>query len=83
MASVYLRGGGKTTRISPDTKSDLSGLFSKKIWLVLGAGAVRKGSLSRSFFSRLIAPTGVVERVYFASLVSIKYLANEPLGLKQ
>ena len=39
----------------------LSGLFSKKIWLVLGAGAVRKGSLSRSLFSHLIAPTGVVE----------------------
>ena len=45
---------------------------------MFGAGAVRKGSLSRSLFSHLIAPTGVVELVYFASLVSIKYLANEP-----
>ena len=26
------------------------------------------------------APTGVVEQVSFASLVSIKYLANEPLS---
>ena len=54
--------------------------FPKKIWLVLGAGAVRKGSLSHSLSVRLIAPTGVVERVYFASLVSIKHLANEPVS---
>ena len=45
---------------------------------MFGAGAVRKGSLSRSLFSHLIAPTGTVESVYFANLVSIKYLANEP-----
>ena len=59
----------------------LSGLFSKKTWLVLGAGAVRKGSLSPSLFTQLIlfghliAPTGVVG-VYFTSLVSIKHLAR-------
>ena len=39
----------------------------QKIWLVLGAGAVRKGSLSRSLFGHLIAPTGVVEQ----SLVTV------------
>ena len=41
----------------------LNGLFSKKIWLVLGAGAVRKGSLSHSLFTRLIAPTEMLEQL--------------------
>ena len=52
---------------------------SKYDW-VLGAGAVRKGSLSHSLFVRLIAPTGVVEWVSCASLASIKYLARAPLN---
>ena len=41
----------------------LNGLFSKTIWLVLGAGAVRKGSLSHSLSVRLIAPTEMVEQL--------------------
>ena len=53
-------------------------VYFPKNMVSVGAGAVRKGSLSRSLFSHLIAPTGVVERVYFVSLVSIKHLANEP-----
>ena len=40
-------------------------------------------SVDHSLSIRLIAPTGVVERVYFASLVSIKHLANEPLRNSQ
>ena len=38
----------------------LYGLFSKNIWLVVDAGAVRKESLSRSLIVHLIAPTGMV-----------------------
>ena len=44
------------------------------------------GFLSYSLFTRLIlfghliAPTGMVERVFFASLVGIKHLANKPLS---
>ena len=46
----------------------LSGLFSKTIWLVLGAGAVRNRTYRCG------------RTVSYASLVSIKFLANRELS---
>ena len=46
----------------------LSGLFSKKIWLVLGAGAVRNRTYRRG------------RAVFCVSFVSIKFSANRPVS---